>query len=77
MSEEIKGLLGAAFFGLVIGLIFMLGAQMGYTDGMRDILEYYEKMREKKTEEASLRACREPLRIFRQIQILQSCFRLR
>ena len=30
---------------------------MGYTDGMRDILEYYEKMRAKKTEETSLRAC--------------------
>jgi hypothetical protein len=30
---------------------------MGYTDGMRDILEYYEKMRAKKTENASLRAC--------------------
>lgn len=26
MSENIKGMLGAGLFGLVIGLIFMLGA---------------------------------------------------
>lgn len=25
MSEDTKGLLGAAFFGIVIGLIFMMG----------------------------------------------------
>ena len=30
---------------------------MEYTDGMRDILEYYDEMRAKKTEDAALRAC--------------------
>ena len=30
---------------------------MRYTDGMRDILEYYEEMRAKKSEDASIRAC--------------------
>jgi hypothetical protein len=30
---------------------------MGYTDGMRYILEYYGEMRAKKTEDAALRAC--------------------
>lgn len=30
---------------------------MKYTDGMIDILKYYEEMRAKKSEDAALRAC--------------------